>query len=179
MFASLIGFARGLIPTPYTMAAYAVAAAVIFGAGFRIAWVWQENAQKAALVDAIAAKDAAVEKAAEITAEASKKAAERKVEIQTVTKTIIKKVPVYVTREADSRCAVPRGFVRLHDSAAAGMPPVPDTSGEPDDGPSGVALSAVAGTVVDNYGSCQETRQQLIDLQDWLRLQRAATQARD
>ncbi|MEQ1005071.1 hypothetical protein ABLT12_28650 [Pseudomonas aeruginosa] len=33
-------------------------------------------------------------------------------------KTIIQRVPVYVTPDDDSRCAVPAGFVRLHDAAA-------------------------------------------------------------
>lgn len=33
-------------------------------------------------------------------------------------KTIIQRVPVYVTPDDDSRCAVPSGFVRLHDAAA-------------------------------------------------------------
>lgn len=34
-------------------------------------------------------------------------------------KTIIQRVPVYVTPDDDSRCAVPAGFVRLHDAAAS------------------------------------------------------------
>lgn len=33
-------------------------------------------------------------------------------------KTIIQRVPVYVTPDDDSRCAVPAGFVRLHNAAA-------------------------------------------------------------
>lgn len=34
--------------------------------------------------------------------------------------TIIKEVPVYVTADDDARCAVPAGFIRLHNAAATG-----------------------------------------------------------
>jgi hypothetical protein len=37
--------------------------------------------------------------------------------------TIIKEVPVYVPVQADAACTINRGFVRLHDAAAAGEPP--------------------------------------------------------
>jgi hypothetical protein len=39
--------------------------------------------------------------------------------------TIVKEVPVYVTPEADAACTVNRGFVRLHNAAAAGEIPGP------------------------------------------------------
>ncbi|ASN72214.1 hypothetical protein 3S15_28 [uncultured Caudovirales phage] len=38
--------------------------------------------------------------------------------IETQGKTIIQRVPVYVTPDDDARCAVPDGFIRLHDAAA-------------------------------------------------------------
>lgn len=81
--------------------------------------------------------------------------------------TIIKEVPVYVDREADRACAVPVGFVRVHDAAAANMP-VGDP-GTADAAPAGIALSAVAGTVADNYTTCHENAEQLIALQARLR----------
>lgn len=37
--------------------------------------------------------------------------------------TIIKEVPVYVPVQADAACTLNRGFVRLHDAAAAGELP--------------------------------------------------------
>ncbi len=37
--------------------------------------------------------------------------------------TIIKEVPVYVPVQADAACTINRGFVRLHDAAAAGELP--------------------------------------------------------
>lgn len=86
---------------------------------------------------------------------------------------IIKEVPVYVTKEADSGCVVPRGFIRLHDAAAAGN--IPEPADGADAAPAGIALSAVASTVADNYERCHETATELIGLQDWAKAQQAAT----
>ena len=62
-------------------------------------------------------------------------------------------------------CSVNRGFVRLHDAATAGDLPKP--AGDADAAASGVALSAVAGTVADTYRICRENAEQLTALQDW------------
>ncbi|KGC05699.1 hypothetical protein [Burkholderia multivorans] len=77
--------------------------------------------------------------------------------------TIIKEVPVYVDREADRACVVPLGFVRVHDAAAANVPV--GHPGSTDAAAAGVALSAVAATVADNYTTCHENAEQLIALQ--------------
>jgi len=109
-------------------------------------------------------------KADEISADIGQKSAERQVQIRTVTRNIIKEVPVYVAAEADAACPIPVGFVRLHDAAAAGAwPAVPIASGPPNDAPSGIALSGVAATVAENYGSCRETAERLTSLQEWIR----------
>ncbi|OCS48511.1 hypothetical protein [Ralstonia pickettii] len=84
--------------------------------------------------------------------------------------TIIKEVPRYVPAQADAACVVPRGFVRLHDAAAAGTVPNPDT-GNADAAPSGVALSTVAGTVAANYTDCHVDAARLSSLQQTLRHQ--------
>ncbi|WP_413708077.1 hypothetical protein [Ralstonia sp. Ralssp110] len=82
--------------------------------------------------------------------------------------TIIKEVPRYVPVQADAACVVPRGFVRLHDAAAAGA--VPDANpGDADAAPAGVALSAVAGTVAANYTGCHVDAARLSSLQQTLR----------
>ena len=82
--------------------------------------------------------------------------------------TIIKEVPRYVPIQADAACVVPRGFVRLHDAAAAGA--VPDSDpGDADAAASGVALSAVAGTVAGNYTDSHANSAQLMSLQQALR----------
>lgn len=83
--------------------------------------------------------------------------------------TLVQKVPVYVPAQADTACTVPRGFVRLHDAAAQGAP-VPDTAAAADAQPSGLALSAATGVVVDNYTTCRATAEQLSALQDWVRV---------
>ena len=82
--------------------------------------------------------------------------------------TIIKEVPRYVPVQADAACVVPRGFVRLHDAAAAGTVPNPDT-GDADAAPAGVALSAVASTVAANYTDCHVDAARLTSLQQTLR----------
>lgn len=82
-------------------------------------------------------------------------------------KTITKEVPVYVTPAADAACTLNRGFVRLHDAAAANVLPGP---AEPADaGPAGIALSAATEVIADNYTTCHATRNQLVKLRDWVR----------
>jgi len=87
--------------------------------------------------------------------------------------TIVKEVPRYVPIEADAACAVPRGFVRLHDAAAAGAVPDPNPGGI-NAAPSGVALSAVASTVAGNYTDSLANSEQLKTLQQTLRDQGVA-----
>jgi hypothetical protein len=80
--------------------------------------------------------------------------------------TIIKEVPVYVPVQADAACTINRGFVRLHDAAAAGG--LPEPAGDADATAAGIALSAVAETVAGNYQTCHENAEQLRALQAWL-----------
>ena len=82
-------------------------------------------------------------------------------------KTIIQEVPVYVPVQADASCAINRGFVRLHDAAAAGE--LPEPARAVDAAAAGIALSAVAGTVAANYQTCHENAEQLRALQVWVR----------
>ena len=80
--------------------------------------------------------------------------------------TIIKEVPIYVPAQADAACTINRGFVRLHDAAAANE--LPQATGDADAPASGLALSAVAGTVAANYQICHENAEQLRALQGWV-----------
>lgn len=84
--------------------------------------------------------------------------------------TIVKEIPRYVTVEADAACTVPGGFVRLHDTAAAGGVLGQDPGGA-DAAPSGVPLSAVADTVAGNYTTGHVNAARLTALQDTLRAQ--------
>lgn len=88
-------------------------------------------------------------------------------EIRVKGDTIIQKVPVYVSAEADAACTVPAGFVRLHDAAARNA--TLDDPGTADARPSGVALSAVAETVADNYTAYHELAARFDALRDKLR----------
>ena len=98
---------------------------------------------------------------------------EAKTEIQYVTRTIIQKVPEYVTTEADARCVVPNGFVWLHDASATGNPPAPAASGESADADSGVTLSEVVPVIADNYAYTRTLEAQVTGWQTWF----AAVQA--
>jgi hypothetical protein len=86
--------------------------------------------------------------------------------------TIINEVPVYVPVQADAACTINRGFVRLHDAAAAGD--LPEPARDADAPAAGLALSAVAGTVAANYQTCHENAEQLRALQMWVREMKVA-----
>ena len=93
-------------------------------------------------------------------------------QIQVVKETgdvIIKQIPMYITKNDDSMCAVPNGFVLLHDSASRNE--VPDTSRAPDEGASKVKISGVAETVIDNYTTYYQVSEQLKALQQWVKEQ--------
>ena len=118
--------------------------------------------------------------AAQLQAQAQAQTRQAQATVQVVTKyvdriqvvrekgdTLIQEVPVYVPIEADAACTVHRGFVSLHDAAAAGeLPTAPRDADAPAEG---LALSAVAATVVTNYQTCHENAEQLKALQDWIR----------
>ncbi len=78
---------------------------------------------------------------------------------------IVRKVPVFVPAGS---CDLPGGFRLLHDAAAGGEP-VPDPADIPDAAP--VPAQEAAATVTGNYSTCQQTSQQLVSLQDWVRQQ--------
>ncbi|MEI2454570.1 hypothetical protein [Lysobacter firmicutimachus] len=81
---------------------------------------------------------------------------------------ITREIPVYVTPTADAACAVPVGFVRLHDAAATNQPAGP-AAGNPDAPAEGVALSDVAAAVADNYAAAHENAEQVTGLQEYVR----------
>lgn len=99
--------------------------------------------------------------------------AAKTVEIQTRTVEIVKEVPVYVTVEADRRCDITDGFVRLHDAAATGHDPIPYSAGQSPDASGGVEASAVAATVAQNYGQCLVWKTQVEGWQRWYAEQRS------
>lgn len=149
------------------------------GAGAYKVMSWRMQAAEAAhAIEVVKAEAHTIEierKAAEESGKAEAALQTARAQVRTVTQTIVKKVPLYVPAQADARCAIPRGFVLLHDAAAAGraLPDVPGAPAGADDGPAGVALSAVADTLAQNYGSYADVVAQLKTLQGWVRAQQA------
>lgn len=94
--------------------------------------------------------------------------------VKTVEKIKVEYKDVYVdrfiTQEADAKCIINNGFVRLHDSSAKGE--LPGTPERTDEDPSIFKLSDVSKTVTDNNLTFNQVRTQLIGLQDWINKQK-------
>lgn len=90
---------------------------------------------------------------------------DRIVKEKATTVTITKEIALYVPPAADP--VLPRGWVLVHDAAAAGA--VPPAPGGIDVTAAGVAASRAAEKVVENYGTCRAISTQLVSLQEWVR----------
>ena len=164
-----------LIPWPYRWLALVLLAAALFGFGW-IKGAGHAQTQWDAAVQKQALQAAAVgERQAQATVKVVTQYVDRVRVVREKGDTIIKEVPVYVPVQADAACTINRGFVRLHDAAAAGE--LPETARDADAAPAGLALSAVAGTVAANYQTCHENAEQLRALQAWISEVRAEEQA--
>ncbi|MGR4038269.1 hypothetical protein P7C00_06825 [Pseudomonas sp. JDS08PS003] len=100
---------------------------------------------------------------------------DRVVKVYQAGATLTKEVPIYVSKAADNACVVPDGFVRVHDAGAANLPVAAGPS-VADGAASGLALSTVAASVVDNYSQCHANAEQLKALQQWVRESQALLQ---
>ncbi len=156
-----------LIPWPYRWLALVALAVALIGFG----WVkgaghvqarWEAAIQQQTLHAAVVQK-----RQAEATVKVVTEYVDRVRIVREKGDTIIKEVPVYVPVQADAACTINRGFVRLHDAAAAGE--LPEPARDADAAAAGIALSAVARTVAANYQSCHENAEQLRALQAWVR----------
>lgn len=105
--------------------------------------------------------------AAEVTTEIITKYVDRIKIVEGKTHEIIKKVPVYITKESDDKCTINNGFVSLHDSSA-NKTEVPNTTRDINEGASNVKLSDIATTVSQNYGTYYQIAEQLKSLQEWV-----------
>lgn len=155
-----------LAPLPYRLLILTMIAAALFGYGWlegaaHVQDRWDAANGKQALQVANVEKEQA-----EATVKVVTEYVDRVKVVRQAGETIIKEVPIYVPAQADAACLVPRGFVRLHDAAAEGI--VPEPAGDSDATPAGVALSAVAGTVAENYTACRANAEQLSALQSWI-----------
>ncbi len=162
-----------LIPWPYRWLAIAALAVALIGLGWvkgagHVQAQWDAAAQQQTLQTATVR-----ERQAQATVKVVTEYVDRVRIVREKGDTIIKEIPVYVPVQADAACAINRGFVRLHDAAAASE--LPEPARDADAAPAGIALSAVAGTVTANYQTCHENAEQLRALQTWGREMDAAT----
>ena len=164
-----------LIPWPYRWLAVAALAVALIGLGW-VKGAGHGQSQWDAAVHQQTLQIAAVrQRQAEATVQVVTRYVDRVRVVREKGDTIIKEVPIYVPVQADAACTINRGFVRLHDAAAAGE--LPEPARDADAAAAGIALSAVAGTVAANYQACHENAEQLRALHAWVREVRAAEQA--
>jgi len=126
------------------LAGVLVIAVLIYQGGVS-AGVDRERAANAKLVAAAMARAEKIAKASEaISKTARDKHAADLARINDLTAKLQQKVPIYVTPQADRRCVIPAGYVRLRDAAGAGVDPVPPAAGGSVDADSGLVLSDLA-----------------------------------
>ncbi len=155
-----------LFPWPYRWLALVLLAAALIGFGWikgaeHVQARWDAAVQQQTLQVAVVRQ-----KQAESTVKVVTQYVDRIRIVREKGDTIIKEVPVYVPVQADAACTINRGFVRLHDAAAAGE--LPEPARDADAAAAGIALSAVAGTVAANYQTCHENAEKLSALQAWV-----------
>ena len=91
--------------------------------------------------------------------------------VQGKSREIIKEVKVYVTEKNDVQCMVNTGFVRMWNDANSSS--ISASSGNSDETASTVILSEVATQHAKEALICNETEQQLLSLQEWVREQQS------
>lgn len=98
----------------------------------------------------------------------SERDAARRQKARNLQRVVTRKVIEYVQNPAIERVHLPAEWVRLHDTAASGrMSEDADPAGPTDDPAVGVTDADAIAVVTDNYGICDDTRRQLIGLQEW------------
>ena len=156
-----------VIPWPYRLLALAALGLALVGFGW-VKGAGYVQAKWDAAVQQQALQAAAVrEEQAHATVEVITEYVDRVRVVREKGDTIIKEVPVYVPVQANAACTINRGFVRLHDAAAAGA--LPEPARDADAAAADIALSTVAATVATNYETCHETAEQLRALQTWVK----------
>ena len=164
-----------LIPWPYRLLALAALAVALIGFGWVKGAGHVQTRWDAAVQQQTLQATAIRERQAQATVKVVTEYVDRVRIVREKGDTIVKEVPVYVPVQADAACTINRGFVRLHDAAAASE--LPEPAKDADAAAAGIALSAVAGTVAANYQTCHENAEQLRALQGWVSEVRAAEQA--
>lgn len=160
-----------LIPVQYKLGLQLLSAFLLVFGTFFIGGIFNE-AEWQLKVKEMEVKVAQQELASsKVTTEIITKYIDRVKIVEGKTHEIIKKVPVYITKESDDKCTINNGFVSLHNSSAS-QTKVPNSSRDVNETASNVKLSAVATTISENYGTYYQVAEQLKALQDWINKQR-------
>lgn len=143
------------------IAACAAAGLAIFSYGY--SWGSHRAEQKAATQISVMERAWAgrVIRVADASQHIVEKHIEYRERIKYITKTVKENVYVYVPQ---GTADLPGGFRVLHDAAARGE--VPNPAGVTDAAP--VPAQDAAATVAENYGTCNDTADQLERLQQWV-----------
>ena len=167
----LFSFTIGkLLPLQYQLLIKFTSAGILAFGLFMVGAISNEDSWQlkiAELKTEIAKKELA---AAEVTHEVITQYVDRVKIVEGKTHEIIKKVPVYITKESDDKCIVNNGFVSLHDYAAKNE--LSDSTENINEGASNVKLSTIADTISQNYGTYYQVVEQLKSLQEWIRKQK-------
>ena len=147
------------------VAGWMLIALVLVGTVLGVKAEWdagQAAIHQVAAIKKVSVIETSAVKKADLIAAKTDTAAQAKIVIRT--RTILKKVPTYVSTSAP---CIPWGVVRLHDAAVLGVDPstLQAPASEPDDACSTITASALVDTVVANYGIAQANAQQLNDLE--------------
>lgn len=170
-----------------------VCSVLLFTIGFYSGFRWEESAvlklQNAVLAANAKAEAAHSAKQAAVVKVATKDSAsegQAQDKIVTVTRTIIQKVPEYVTIYQDQHAAaadgpgcVTYGFVRLLYGAERGVDParLALPAGQSDDACTGYGLSDLAAALASDYGTARQNSEQLNGLIADVKAQSAAISA--
>jgi hypothetical protein len=157
----LVHIFNKLIPLLYRFVITVVCFA-IFGLGF-----WLEGRQNI-LIEGQHEVEKIVEKQVVITKVVVQKFKEQVKKDEVIHDQIISQV----NTKDDHMCDVPESFVRLHDSAAENS--VPGSTTGIDGASSGIALSEVEKTIIDNYYTYHIVADQLKALQEWVTKEKEA-----
>lgn len=160
-------------PGRYIASALVVLAALIWvhADGYRAGQTAERQAAASREVAAARQLGRMTRATAAISARARSEHAAALAQIDTLTLKLQQKVPTYVSREADRRCVVPVGYVRLRNAAGAALDPVAPAAGGSLDADSGLVLSDLSANDVANAAAFNAAIQEVKAWRAWYDLQ--------
>lgn len=158
-----------ILPWPYRLLASLALIAVLAGAAYLQGRRHEQDSQLRDQVDSVL-RVVRIERAQQaITNQVAAAHEQGRAADRIVYKTIEREVIRYVANPDHAVCRLDAGWVQLHDAAA--LSHIPDPAHSVDAAPSGLTSDDAIGTIVDNYGACQDNARRLADLQGWVRAQ--------